>query len=266
MAPIWGRYGPFFLYGYSVVLGLGVLAALGVTGWLARRKDPLPNPLPRGEGTEGPLPRGEGTGTWFDAVLAAGVGALVGGRVAYVWLNAAYFGENPAESWQVWQGGLNYHGALLGGLLALWLWARVTGQPFIRIAALLAPGLTLLVAFGWAACAMEGCGYGRAAAPGLLAADLPDDTGVYALRYRTQMAGAASALVVFAAAWWASDRLRPVLLFWGTLGGLALMHAVVALGRGDTSPMVLEIRMDLLAELALLAVAGVVLSLVRKTG
>ncbi|MBP8947812.1 MAG: hypothetical protein KBG73_03160, partial [Candidatus Promineofilum sp.] len=58
MAPIWGRYGPFFLYGYSVVLGLGVLAALGVTALLARRRGPLPSPLPGGQGTAIPRPLG----------------------------------------------------------------------------------------------------------------------------------------------------------------------------------------------------------------
>ena len=54
---------------------------------------PLPNPLPKGEGTRG----------WLDGALAAGCGALLGGRAVYVWLNATYFAENPAEAWQLWQ-------------------------------------------------------------------------------------------------------------------------------------------------------------------
>ena len=249
MAPIWGRYGPFFLYGYSVVLGLGVLAALAVTGWRARRKDPLPDPLPEGEGT----------GAWPDGALAAAGGALLGGRAIYVWLNAAYFAENPAEAWQVWLGGLNYHGALWGGLAALWLWSRLSGRPFLRHAALFAPGVALLVAFGWAACAVEGCGYGRAAAPGLWAGNLPDDTGVYALRYRTQIGGAVGALAVFALVWWAAARLRPVALVWATLGGLAVVHIVVALGRGDPSPVVLGARLDFLVEVGMVVVASMAL-------
>ena len=294
MAPIWGRYGPFFLYGFSVVLGVGVLAALGVTALLARRRGPLPNPLPVGEGTpiplpvggarggsaadEGvsgplpnPLPQGEGTRGWLDGALLAGGGALLGGRAVFVWLNVAYFAENPAEVGQVWLGGLNYHGALLGGLAALWLWARLSGRPFGRYAGLLAPGLALLVAFGWAACAVEGCAYGRAAAPGpgpalwrgLGAGDLPDDAGVYALRYRTQLAGAIGALLVFGGALWAAGRLRPATLFWGTLGGLALVHGVVALGRGDPSPVVWGMRLVLWAETGLLVMSmiGVSVSL-----
>ena len=269
MAPIWGRYGPFFLYGYSVVLGLGVLAALGVTALLARRRGPLPPiPLPVGgvrvgsaadEGVSGPLPNplpvGEGTSGWLDGALAAGGGALLGGRAVFVWLNAAYFAENPAEAGQLWLGGLNYHGALLGGLAALWLWARLSGRPFRRYAGLLAPGLALLVAFGWAACAVEGCAYGRAAAPGLWAGDLPDDAGVYALRYRTQLAGALGALLVFAGACWAAGRVRPATLFWATLSGLALVHGVVALGRGDPSPVVLGMGLVLWAEMGLLVMS-----------
>ena len=255
MAPIWGRYGPFFLYGYSVVLGLGVLAALGVTALLARRSGPLPNPLPGGEGTR----------RWLDGAVAAGIGALVGGRAVFVWLNAAYFAENPTEAGQFWLGGLNFHGALLGGLVGLWLWARLGGRPFWRYAGLLAPGLALLVAFGWAACAVEGCAYGRAAAPGIWAGDLPDDAGVYALRYRTQLAGGIGALLVFAGAWWAAGRLRPATLLWGTLGGLALVQAVVALGRGDPSPVVWGKSLVFWAEIALLVmtVVGMITSLGR---
>ena len=239
MTDILARYGPYFLYTYTVVLGLGLALALGLTAALARRDA-----------------GGELDG-WLDGALAAAAGALLGGRAVFVWLNAAYFAENPVEAWQLGLGGLNYHGALVGGLAALWLWARLSRRPFWPYAGLMTPGLALLVAFGWAACAVEGCAYGRAAAPGLWAGDLPDDAGVYALRYRTQLAGAMGALLVFAGAWWAAARLRPATLFWGTLGGLALVHAVVALGRGDASPVVLGVRLVVWAELALLATSGV---------
>lgn len=256
MAPIWGRYGPFFLYGYSVVLGLGVVLALGVTAWLARREG-LPS---KGTGTEDPLPipppEGEGKmAVWFDGMLAAAVGAVLGGRAVYVWLNTAYFAENPAEAARFWLGGLNYHGALLGGLAALWLWARLGRRPYLRVAGLLAPGLALLVAFGWAACAIDGCAYGHEAAPGLLAGDLPDAFGVYAMRYRTQLAGALGGLAVSAAAWWLSARARPATVLWSTLGGLALVGTLVALGRGDPSPVVRGLRLVVWAELGLLLAA-----------
>ena len=174
-------------------------------------------------------------------------------------------GTQPARG-RLGLGGLNYHGALLGGLAALWLWARLSGRPFRRYAGLLAPGLALLVAFGWAACAVEGCAYGRVAAAGLWAGDLPDDAGVYALRYRTQLAGVVGALLVFGGAWWAAGRPRPATLFWGTLGGLALVHGVVALGRGDPSPVVWGVRLVLWAEAGLLVISiiGMIVSLRRQ--
>src|SRR5690606_34835067 len=140
-------------------------------------------------------------------------GALLAGRVAFVRLNAAYFAENPFEAWQVWLGGLNYHGALLGGLAGLWLWARITRRPFYRYAGLLATGIALLSAFGWAACRFEGCAYGLPAPLGLLTADLPDNLGVFAVRYRTQLFGFLGSLAVFALSLWAFRRARPVLLF-----------------------------------------------------
>lgn len=239
MWPILGRYGPFFLYSYTVVLSLGVLLALMVTLSLARRH------------------KMDG---WLDGWLLAGIAAIAVGRLAFVMLNETYFAENPAETWQVWRGGLNVHGVLLSGLLVYWLWARVTGRPFGQYAGLIAPGLALLAAAGWAACWFEGCAYGTEATPAWSTADLPDDFGVYASRYQTQLAGILVSLVIFAAAWWTARRNRLPVIFWSTLGLLALSHAGIALFRGDPAPVIGGLRLDLVLDLVV-AVAGAVVFL-----
>lgn len=243
MIDILARYGPYFLYSYTVVLGVGLLLALGLTAALARRDGPR---------------------DWFDGALAAALGALLIGRVVFVWLNAGYFAENPFEAWQIWLGGLNAHGALLGGLAGLWLWARITRRPFYPYAGLLAPGLALLAAFGWAACRFEGCAYGLPAALGLLTADLPDNFGVFAVRYRTQLFGMMGSLLVFGLSLWAYRRARPSLLFWGVMAGLAFVRAAVALGRGDPAPLLAGWRLDLLVDLGLLVISLLALLMARS--
>lgn len=200
---------------------------------------------------------------WLDGVLVAAAGALLAGRVAFVWLNGAYFAENPTEAWQLWLGGLNYHGALLGGLMGFWLWAHFTRRPFHIYAGLLAPGLALLTAAGWVACGFDGCAYGLPAVPSPLATNLPDDLGLFAIRYRTQLFGALGSLIVFALSLWAFRRARSVVLFWGALGGLSLVRVVVALGRGDPAIMVGGWRLDLLIDLGLASICLLVLLILR---
>lgn len=243
MPDLLARYGPYFLYTYTVTLGLGVLLSLGLTASLARRDGPR---------------------DWLDGALAAAAGALLIGRVVFVRLNAEYFAENPFEAWQLWLGGLNVHGALLGGLLGLWLWARIARRPFFTYAGLLAPGLALLSAFGWAACRFEGCAYGLPATLGLLTADLPDNFGVFAVRYRTQLFGFLGSLAVFGLGLWAFRRARPSLLFWGVMAGLAVVRAAVALGRGDPAPLLAGWRLDLVADLSLLVISLLALLVARS--
>lgn len=248
---ILARYGPFFLYAYTVVLGLGLLAALGVSAALARAW------------------AGEHNDDWLDGALAAAAGAFIGGRILFVWLHRDYFAENPGESWQLWLGGLSYHGALFGGMVGLALWARVTGRPLGRYAGLLAPGLALLTVSGWLACGVQGCAYGRPpgselpAALRILAGYQADDLGVFATRYRTQLAGALGSLVVFALSLAAFRRTRPGVLFWTVLGGLSLVRAVVALGRGDAVPMVAGWRLDLLVDGTLTALSFIAIAWVH---
>lgn len=248
MYPILDRYGPFFLYSYTVALALGILAGLGLTAWRVRRRS---HPRPG----------------WIDGVLAGLVAALIGGRAGFVWANWDYFRLHPAEMWPVWRGGLSYHGALLAGLLALGGWCAWRGRSLRQMAGLLAPAGVLLSAFGWLACWLEGCAYGRETVIGPLAADLPDSFGVYAVRYRTQLLGITLSLLAFALVWWLRNRLRP-----GALSALALLlisagRVAASLFRGDAVPLLGPLRLDTVLDATLaLTATGALLAIALTQG
>lgn len=227
MYPILGRYGPFFLYSYTVLMGLGLFAGIGVSAWQARR---------------GWWP------DWLDGLLSSLAVALVGGRAGFVLAQWGYFQERPSEMWQVWLGGLSYHGALLAGLSGLWVWCAWRGRPFERLASLLAPGFALASAFGWLACWLEGCAYGREASSGLLTAALPDTFGVFAVRYQTQLMGLGLSLIIFFIALWRQPKWPAARSFWFTLIGLSAGRMVVTLFRADAVLQVGQVRADTIAD------------------
>jgi phosphatidylglycerol:prolipoprotein diacylglycerol transferase len=239
MMPILGRYGPFFLTGYFVALATGVALALIITAVLGRRL----------------LLSG-----WLDGVLAGGLVGVLAGRLVFVLVNGAYFAENPGQAWFIWQGGLNMQAALLGGIATAVLWWRFTRRPIAPLLDLIAPGLAILFAAGWAACWYEGCAYGREALPGLLSAPLPDDFGVVAVRGQTQLVGAAlSAEVAILAGWWLwrrpSGSRRPALLFLVTFCLLVGIHALISLFRGDPASIWWGARADVVVSLFLITVS-----------
>lgn len=234
MYPILGRYGPFFFYSYTAVLGSGLLLALALV--------------------RAPARRAFGDAWWQGVSLALLVG-LLAGRAGFVASHPDYFRAHPQESWQVWQGGLSYYPALALALGTLFFWSRYQALSFYRLTALLAPAALLWASAGWLACWLEGCAYGREAALGWFAADLPDEYGVYAVRYQSQLLGAAL-LLLFALLCW---RLAPLLqhgaLFWLALALASGGRTLVSLWRGDPAPMVGGWRLDTVVD-SLLAAAG----------
>ena len=229
MYPILGRYGPFFLFSYTVALGTGIGAGIGLAVWWARRRNVAAD--------------------WLDGLLAALVVGLVGGRAGFVWHEWAYFGERPSQILQFQQGGLSYHGALLAGLVGLWGWHVWRKRPFLSTADLLAPSMALVSAFGWLACWLEGCAYGReAASSSWLAADLPDTFGVYAWRYQTQLLGVGPSLLIFTLILLFSRRWPPGWTFWVTVFALSLSRVAISLLRGDPARQIGAVRLDTLLD------------------
>jgi len=69
-----------------------------------------------------------------DLVFTLIVGVIVGGRLGYIiFYDFASFAANPARIVRVWEGGLAFHGGLLGAAGAGWWWARRHGVPFLRL-------------------------------------------------------------------------------------------------------------------------------------
>jgi len=53
------------------------------------------------------------------------LGVILGGRIGYVlFYNLGQYLAHPLDVFKVWDGGMSFHGGLLGVLLAGWLWSR----------------------------------------------------------------------------------------------------------------------------------------------
>ena len=60
-----------------------------------------------------------------DFILWVTIGIIVGGRTGYVlFYNPAFFIQHPAEIFQLWNGGMSFHGGFLGCVAAVMLFAR----------------------------------------------------------------------------------------------------------------------------------------------
>ena len=194
MYPILFRVSGHPIYSYTVLLDAGLLLGVIVAWWQARRFDTMNDP-----------------GIVVDAAFWSVIGGVVGGRAGYVVAQREYFAYHPQEIWQVWQGGLSWHGAFLGGAVALltwhtlrtWLTPRPPGggpqrlpPPLAALTDAMAPGLALGSTFAWVGCLLAGIAHG-VVSYGPLTYDLPDLYGVQARRFATQPVGAAWSLLIF---------------------------------------------------------------------
>ena len=84
----------------------------------------------------------------FDLAFYIIIFGILGARIYSVFLDWPYYLQNPMQIVAVWNGGLAIHGAIIGGALALLVYARKNQQSFWRWADLIAVSLPLGQAIG----------------------------------------------------------------------------------------------------------------------
>lgn len=97
-----------------------------------------------------------------DLVLWMTLGIIVGGRLGSVlFYNIKMIWTHPIEIIQIWNGGMSFHGALIGVTLALVLFARACKLDLLRLADVVAPGVPFGLFFGRIANFINGELWGR---------------------------------------------------------------------------------------------------------
>jgi phosphatidylglycerol:prolipoprotein diacylglycerol transferase len=244
--PILFRLGPLVVRSYPALVNAGLLLGAAVTLWRAERR---------------------GIDLWsaVDALLVAAVTGLVVGRATYVGVHWDYYAHHVRAAFTLWGGGLQWQGALLGGVAGAAAVSAVRGVSLTQLLDLLTPAAACLAALAWLACFMVGCAWGIEAYPGqgllwALSLDLPDLYGIREPRVAVQLLGAGWSAVLLGVTLVLERRLRRN----GATFGLWLtLHSLGALGlgflRGDEVVSVAGWRVDQWANLGLGVVGGVLL-------
>ena len=84
-----------------------------------------------------------------DMIFYGAIGVFAGGRIGYMLLyNFSGLLANPLSLFSVWEGGMSFHGGMLGVLLAMWIYARRKQQNYFTITDFIAPWIPTGLFFG----------------------------------------------------------------------------------------------------------------------
>ena len=144
-----------------------------------------------------------------DLVFYVALGVIIGGRVGYLlFYNLAGLIDDPLSLFKVWEGGMSFHGGLIGVLLAMGLFARSVGQPFFAVTDLIAPWVAPGLGLGRIGNFINGELWGAPTDPDAFYAVIVNGTPRHASQlYEAFLEG----LVLFLILWSFSRKPRPIM-------------------------------------------------------
>lgn len=126
--PIIFSVGPISLHWYGLMYLVGFIFAM----WLAVRRANQPGNGWKKEEVE-------------NLLYAGFLGVFLGGRIGYVlFYNLPLFLDNPLYLFKVWDGGMSFHGGLIGVIVVMLVFAHRTKRNFFQVSDFIAP----LIPFG----------------------------------------------------------------------------------------------------------------------
>ncbi|OUL29427.1 prolipoprotein diacylglyceryl transferase [Nostoc sp. T09] len=127
--PILWRIGPITIRWYGLLIATAVLIGVSLSQYLAKRRNVNPDLL-------------------SDLSIWLVIGAIPAARLYYVLFQWPEYAQHPERIIAIWQGGIAIHGAILGGLVAALIFAKLKQVSFWQLADLVAPSLILGQAIG----------------------------------------------------------------------------------------------------------------------
>lgn len=75
-----------------------------------------------------------------DVIFFAALGVVLGGRAGYMlFYDLPHFLTEPLSLLKIWEGGMSFHGGLLGVLVSMYLYSRKFKRPFFELTDFIAP-------------------------------------------------------------------------------------------------------------------------------
>ena len=99
----------------------------------------------------------------YNMIVWAAFGVFIGGRLGYtLFYNFSYYMQHPANILAVWEGGMSFHGGLIGVIVALFWFSQRYSIPAYQVADLAAAATPIGLGFGRIGNFINGELYGRA--------------------------------------------------------------------------------------------------------